>query len=122
MARSRVSAKAAGARFEREIADCLSYYVDDRIDRRVKTGAKDKGDIGGVRMHGQRVVFELKNVTNTNLAGWMREAEDERGNDDALFGAVIHKRHGKGDPLDQWVTMTVRELIAVLTGHRIPED
>ena len=51
-----------------------------------------------------------------------RFAADERGNDDALAGLVIHKRHGVGDPLDQWVTCTVRELIAILRGSRIPED
>lgn len=37
--RSRASAKSAGARFERHIADYLAAHVDDRIDRRVKTGA-----------------------------------------------------------------------------------
>ena len=120
--RSRRSAKAAGSRFEREVADCLAEHVDDRIDRRVKTGAKDRGDIGGIRLHGQRLTVEVKNTSRLNLAGWMAEAEDERGNDDALAGVVIHKRHGVADPLDQWVTCTVRELIAILRGSRIPED
>lgn len=122
MARTRASAKAAGSRFERDIADALANHVDDHIDRRVKTGAKDRGDIGGVRLHGQRITIECKNTSRTNLAGWATEAADERGNDDALAGLVIHKRHGKGDPLDQWVTMTVRELIAILRGHRIEEN
>ncbi|WP_182349341.1 hypothetical protein [Tomitella gaofuii] len=119
--RSRASAKAAGARFERQIADCLSALVDDRIDRRVKTGAKDRGDIGGVRLHGERVVIECKNTTRLNLSGWATEVDNERGNDDALVGMVIHKRHGTADPLDQWVTMPVRELVAILTGRRIEE-
>ena len=34
MTRNRKSAKAAGARFERDIADFLAAHVDDRIDRR----------------------------------------------------------------------------------------
>jgi len=38
MPRTRSSAKAAGARFERQIADHLAQVLaDDRIDRRVKT-------------------------------------------------------------------------------------
>ncbi|MGC5249627.1 hypothetical protein ACPXB3_22215 [Gordonia sp. DT219] len=48
--------------------------------------------------------------------------ESERGNDDALAGMVISKRHGKANPLDQWVHMTVRELIAILNAKRLPED
>lgn len=123
MTRNRKSAKAAGARFERLIADALALHLqDDRIDRRPKTGAKDRGDIGGVRLHGKRLVLECKDTSRINLAGWAAEAAVERGNDDALAGIVVHKRTGKGDPLEQWVTMTVRELIAILLGHRIEED
>lgn len=118
MTRSRASAKAAGARFERLIADCLAAHIDDRIDRRVKTGANDKGDIGGLRHMGNRVVIETKDHNRLNLAGWVDEAQIEAGNDDAVCGLVIHKRRGHGDPLDQYVTTTVRDLIALLTGDR----
>lgn len=120
MARSRASAKAAGSKFERDIADHLAEHVDDRIDRRVKTGAKDRGDIGGVRVHGQRLVLECKNTTRINLGTWITEAHTEAGNDDALAGVIVHKRHGKGKPGDQWVTMTVDDLIAIMTGEPQP--
>lgn len=109
---------AKGSSFERLIADCLAEHVDDRIDRRVKTGTKDRGDIGGLRHMGGKVVVECKNVAKMNLAGWIGEAEVERGNDDALVGLVVHKRRGKGQALDQYVTLTVRDLIALLTGER----
>ena len=118
MSRSRASAKAAGARFERFIADCLAAHVDDRIDRRVKTGGKDKGDVGGLRHMGGRVVVECKDVATLALGTWVNEADVERGNDDAIAGLVIHKRRGHGDPLDQYVTCTMRDLIALLTGER----
>ena len=122
MTRNRRSAKAAGTRFERQIADALAAHVDDRIDRRVKTGARDRGDIAAVRLHGQRIVIECKDVARLDLPGWTREVEDERGNDDALAGVVIHKRRGTADPLRQWVTLTVRDLAAILRGHRIEEE
>lgn len=118
MGRSRASAKAAGTRFERSIADALAHHVDDRIDRRAKTGGKDKGDIGGVRHLGGRVVIECKDVARLDLAGWTQEADIERGNDDAIAGLVVHKRRGTADPLDQYVTTTLRDLIALLTGER----
>jgi hypothetical protein len=116
--RSRASAKAAGSRFERAIADYLAQHVDDRIDRRVKTGAKDRGDIGGLRVHGQRVVIEAKDVAKMSLGPWVTEAEIEAGNDDAIAGLVIHKRRGHGNPGDQYVTCTVADLIALITGAR----
>lgn len=118
MPRSHKAAKAAGTRLERQTADYLATHVDDRIDRRVKTGALDKGDIGGLRAHGQRVVIECKNTTRTNLAGWAKEAEQERINDSALAGVIVHKRHGVGDPAHQWVTMTLADFAALLTGTR----
>ena len=116
--RSRASAKKAGSSFERSTADYLAAVVDDRIDRRVKNGSKDRGDIGGIRHMGGRVVLECKNAARINLAGWATEAEIERGNDDALMGAIVHKRHGKGDPAEQWVTMTLADFAALLTGNR----
>ena len=119
MSRSRASAKAAGARFERIIADCLAEHLDDRIDRMVRRGNKDRGDISGVRCHGQPVAVEVKNTARMDLPSWTREAEIEAGNLDALAGVVISKRHGNGDPLDQWVHMTVREFIALITGQRM---
>ena len=119
MTRNRASAKAAGSRFERAIADHLASLIDDRIDRRVKTGAKDRGDIGGLRAHGKRVVIEAKDYGGRVLVGpWLNEAEVERGNDDALAGLVIAKRRGTADPNEQIVLMTVCDLVALLTGER----
>ncbi|WP_288833689.1 hypothetical protein [uncultured Corynebacterium sp.] len=117
MARTRRSAKAAGGKFERDIADYLRDNLDDRIDRRVKTGAKDKGDIANVRdSHNNRIVIECKNVMKQALPEWVREAQLEAANDDALVGVVAHKRHGVGDPSKQWVTMTLDDLLKLLKG------
>lgn len=118
MTRSRKSAKAAGSRFERLIADYLAEHVDDRIDRRVKTGSNDKGDLSGWRFSGRRIVAELKDHARHDLAGWITEAETERGNDDAQVGLVIFKRRGTADPGDQYVLMTLRDLLALTIGER----
>lgn len=118
MTRSRASAKAAGTRFETSIARGLADALDDdRIERRAKSGGKDRGDIAGVRIHGQRLVIECKDAARLDLAGWVRKAQLEAGNDDALAGIVVHKRRGKSDPLDQWVTLTVADLVALITGQ-----
>ncbi len=118
-ARSRASAKKAGASFERLIADHLAAVIDDRIDRRVKTGSQDRGDIGGLRHMGGRVVIEAKDYGGRLMPGpWIGEAETERGNDDALCGLVIAKRRGTTKPGQQFVLMTVDELTALLLGSR----
>lgn len=102
---------------ERVTADYLAATVDDRVDRRVKTGAEDKGDIAALRMpDGRRVVIECKDVVKQDIGGWVREMEVERANDKAAAGAVVHKRRGKADPADQYVTMTLRDLVVLLGG------
>ena len=106
---------------ERQVADWLRDHVSEFIDRRTKTGAKDRGDLTGVRAHGKRVAVEIKNTTRINLAGWIHEAHTEAGNDDAAVGVVIHKRHGVADPAQQWVTMTLSDLAFLLTGDEQPD-
>jgi hypothetical protein len=121
MTRNRQSAKQAGTRFERTIADYLATTLnDDRVDRRIRNGTKDRGDITGLRLHGQTVVVECKNTTAQRLAEWAAEADIEAGNDDALLGVVVSKRRGVGDPARQWVHMELRDLVAILTGQRQP--
>lgn len=116
--RNRRSAKAAGTAHERAVADYLAEHVDDRIDRAPRHGARDRGDIAGIRVHGRRVVVECKNTAKWTPGPWLGEAEVERVNDDALAGLVVAKRHGIADPGSQVVLMTVDDLIALMTGRR----
>lgn len=119
MARNRSSARAAGTRTERAVADYLADALeDDRIDRRPKSGAKDRGDIGGLRVHGQRLVVEVKDCARTDLPGWTAEAHTEANHDDALVGVVVAKRRGTTDPGRFWVHCTLDDLLALMTGQR----
>lgn len=130
MTRTRTSARAAGARTERAVADYLATTLDDdRVDRRVKNGAKDRGDISGIRVHGQRLVVEVKDcrhehctkcqrITGLKLPEWTGEAHTEAGHDDALTGVVVSKRNGTTDPGKWWVHMTLDDLAALITGER----
>lgn len=118
MTRNRASAKKAGALFERVVADYLAAELDDdRIERRVRNGNKDRGDISGVRMvTGERVVIESKDYGGIyHVAEWLKEAETERGNDDATIGVVVAKRRGVVDPAQQVVFMTL-EAFSKLIG------
>lgn len=130
-----------GSAFERQTADYWRDNWSPFIDRRVKTGAKDKGDLANVRVRGKdlaetpglivpamtshRVVVECKNVMRKdpttgkpvqgyNLAQWIREAQEEAVNDEALVGIVVAKRRGTDKPEDQFVIMTQGDLMKLL--------
>lgn len=120
MARNRRSAKSAGTWLETLVAEYLAEQLDDdRIERRTKNGAKDRGDIAAVRHLGQRVVIECKEYGGKYQVGpWLAEAEIERGNDDAGVGLVVAKRRGTRDPGEQVVMMTLADLASLLTGER----
>ena len=123
MTRNRASAKKAGTSFETLVAEYLAMKLADiRIERRAKSGAKDRGDIAGVKtVAGGHVVIECKNTARDNLPAWIREAEIERKNDDEVTGAtvagvVVHKRHGKGKAAEQYVSMTLETFVTLLEG------
>lgn len=120
MTRNRASAKAAGQRFERLIADHLRDTLENEfIDIRPKNGRNDRGDIGGVRMYGHSVVIEAKDYGGVIHAGpWVEEAHVEAGNDDALAGVVVIKRRGTTKPGEQYVLCTMDDFTAILTGTR----
>lgn len=120
MARSRRSAKDAGQKFERLIADHLRVALDNEfIDIRPKNGRNDRGDVGGVRHYQQSIVIEAKDYGGVIHAGpWVEEASVERGNDDGLAGVVVIKRRGTAKPGEQFALMTVDDFTALLTGER----
>lgn len=116
--RNRATSRAAGTRLETQLVRYLQEHITPDIERRAKNGALDRGDIAGLRHMGQRVVVECKNTSRISLSEWATEAEIERGNDDAGVGVIAHKRHGKGQPGDQWITMTWADFVSLITGER----
>lgn len=115
VARSRSTAKAAGASFEKLVADYLAEQIDDRIERRRLEGKNDRGDISALRVKSQRVVVECKNYGGRIEAStWVKEAEVERVNDNALAGVVVAKRKGTNQPGEQFVLMTLRDFVALI--------
>lgn len=84
---------AKGSSFERMVADYLRTELGQPVDRRVKTGAKDKGDIAGHTLMGHDVVVECKNCKAHQFSAWLDEAEAEKVNANASYGiAVIHRK------------------------------
>ena len=95
--RNRASAKKAGTAFETAIAKYLAAYLDKPIERRAKTGAKDRGDIAGVTTYYNKpVVVECKNEQRMRISTYLNEAEIEKNNADAYASFVAIKRKGVG--------------------------
>lgn len=122
MKRNHTSAKKAGATFEKAVADYLAWALDDdRIERRHLSGAADRGDITGLHLDGERVVIECKNTSRLNIAEHLGEAYDEACNDDALFWALVQKRHGVGlvsrESVGQQLVLMTLEQYALLLNH-----
>ena len=116
MTRNRKSARAAGARFNRLIANCLRTELGDpNIQVAPAWGAVDKGDIVNVRIDGHDLVIQTKDVATESLPRGTGAAKVQARNAGALAGLYVHKRHGVADPMKQWVTCTVAELVALIT-------
>ena len=108
-----------GAEFEQQVADYLAAVLGDRrIERRVKNGRNDRGDISGVFIRKLPAVIECKNHKRMDLPTWLEEVEIERGNDDAEFAIVVHKRKGCGEKKfgENYTTMTLETLAAIIAG------
>jgi len=115
--------KAKGTAFESAVVRWLSSALGAEpgaIHRETLHGSHDEGDVGGIYAHGRRVVMECKNHSRDELPRWLREAEAERGNADALAGVVVSKRRGIGESRmgEQLVSLTLRDFVAIITGQR----
>ena len=100
--------KEKGTKFE----TALVRHARERgldVDRSPPRGNMDKGDLTGFG----KIVVEAKNHAKTKLGPWMKEAEAERENAGAHIAVIAHKRHGVGDPGEQWVTMTWSSFLAM---------
>ena len=118
--------KDKGTKFEQQVVSYMrSVLGDKRIERRAMGGTNDRGDIAGVTLRCKPVVIECKNHQRMELSQWLEEAETERGNADAEFAFVVHKRRGCGEASmgQTYVTCTLEMLCAVIAGaHACLED
>jgi hypothetical protein len=102
------SARRKGNRAEVDVVRVLrehGYNVE--TSRAARGGYQSGADIVG----DFPMVVEVKNQQKLDLAGWWTQAEYQAN---GKLPVVIHKRVGKGDPEDWWVTMDLRTLLRLL--------
>lgn len=107
------ASKRKGTAAETAIVNYLRAMGFIHAERRALNGTLDRGDIAGI----PAVVIEAKNCARQELAAWVTEAEAERDNDRASLGVVWHKRRGKGDPRDWFVTMSGEQFTRLLREY-----
>jgi hypothetical protein len=59
--------------------------------------------------------IEVKNQARLDLPGWWRQAQDQAG---GKLPVVIHKRVGKSQAEEWWVTMDLATLLELIGGPR----
>ncbi|MGM9380310.1 hypothetical protein [Streptomyces antibioticus] len=96
------ASKKKGTAAETAVVRFLRAVGFTYAERRSLNGTQDRGDIAGL----PGIVIEVKNCSRQELAAWVEEAEREGDRDGASLGVVWHKRRGKADPRDWFVTMS----------------
>jgi hypothetical protein len=99
-----------GNRAEVEVAKLLRQYGWTAVTSRSARGGYQSGeDI----VSNFPCSIEVKNQVRIDLAGWYRQAEEQAM---GKIPIVVHKRVGKGQPGDWWVTLTFADLIQLIGG------
>lgn len=103
-------ARQKGTSAETAVVRYLQEHGFQHAERRALHGVNDKGDITGCGP----VVFEVKNHKTLDLAGWIKELEQEMVNAAVTTGAVIAKKKGTTDVANWYAVMPVSVLVALL--------
>ena len=97
-----------GNRAEVAVVNYLkSHGYDVETSRNARGGTQKGVDVLG----DFPAAVEVKNQVRMDLAGWWSQAVEQAGGGNAV---VVHKRVGKGDPADWWVTMDLATLVRLL--------
>jgi hypothetical protein len=99
--------KMKGTAYETSLLPLLREFFPG-AERRALSGAKDKGDY---ILPGAAFALEAKNVKAMALGSWLDEATVEAENLGVRYGVVVHKRRGKTDPSEQFVTMKLQTFL-----------
>lgn len=100
-----------GTAGENTVVDYLNNNGFPKAERRRLAGAKDKGDVAGV----PGVVIEVKNEKSTTLSTYVDEASVEAANAGEPVGVAWHKRRGKTNAGEWYVSMSGEMFMRLLS-------
>jgi Holliday junction resolvase len=104
------AAKAKGSRAERQVAD---FLIANGIETdRIPAGATlDRGDLWV--SHRGFPTIDVKDHAQMQLAAWVDRSVEQAENARRSAGVVWHKRRGKADPGEWYVSMTGGSFLAL---------
>ena len=107
------AAKAKGSRAERQVADYL--VASGLYCERIPAGATlDRGDLWFPRLDLPTV--DVKDHATPQLGQWVDRAAEQAENANREVGVVFHKRRGRGNPADWFVTCSGAAFVALMRG------
>lgn len=106
--------KVKGTAAEVAVRDYLRANGYLHAERLALGGNLDRGDLTGID---PRVVIEVKACKALDLAGWVNETDVEVVNAQADIGVVWHKRRGKTNPSQWFVTMNGADFVQLLNAY-----
>lgn len=112
-------AKQKGTSYESLLVTYLESLGYD-AERQVLHGQKDEGDIR-VRNGARSFNIEAKNCRTMSLGVWVEEAGVEAGHAGRPC-VVVHKRIGKGQGGDQFVSMRLSDFLAWFAPKDLPDS
>ena len=101
-----------GQRAERAVVAALRRAGWIASSARALSGGMQRGE--DIVWNGPASI-EVKDHATMDLSGWLRQAQQQA---DGRPAVVVHKRRGKGEAEDWYVTTDVRTLLALLEGAR----
>jgi HJR/Mrr/RecB family endonuclease len=108
-------AKQKGTSFESLLVTYLTELGYD-AERQVLKGSADQGDIRVRIPDSVGFNIEAKNVRSMSLGQWVDESVVEAENAGRPC-VVVHKRIGKGQGADQFVSMRLADFLAWFVAH-----
>lgn len=107
------NAKVKGSLFERQVTDWLN--AAGVVTQRIPAGAVK--DLGDLFVHDSRwPAIQCKNHARIDLAGWIRDAEEQAVNAHRTAGVVWAKRRGTTDIGRCYVIMTGDAFLTLMEG------
>jgi len=89
--------------------------VDPGSHREGLHGVADRGDIA---VPSAPYIVQAKHVRQLRLGQWWPQVEMQAANAGKPYALIVHKRWGTTDPLDQWVTTTLRHQIGINNWYK----
>lgn len=108
------TASRKGYALEAQVRDYLTAEGLPVVRPQHAGASRDIGDLVGIELGGRPLLIECKNHKAMALAGWVDAARAKAAEDDLAMAVVVHKRVGRGRPEEQYVTMTLGDLVTLL--------